>query len=223
MVGRTGIMLNGRQGDACLLAVTFFICIGVPRAANAQTLPPIQSEQTPESSDALVESLEKALSQGKAENAHALLLQILKRPHLTSDFLLRVGIKVAERELYEEAAEAFHRCIQEHPEIFEAYYNLALADIAQQKWEAALAILQHAPQRSRAEVLACSYLRGKVEESQGKTSEAEHDLSDAFAGAPQNPSYGMELGLLYVHEHAYTQAATVFERAAGFNSGSSFL
>ena len=216
-------MLNGRQGDACLLAVTFFICIGVPRAANAQTLPPIQSEQTPESSDALVESLEKALSQGKAENAHALLLQILKRPHLTSDFLLRVGIKVAERELYEEAAEAFHRCIQEHPEIFEAYYNLALADIAQQKWEAALAILQHAPQRSRAEVLACSYLRGKVEESQGKTSEAEHDLSDAFAGAPQNPSYGMELGLFYVHEHAYTQAATVFEHAAGFNSGSSFL
>ena len=71
--------------------------------------------------------------------------------------------------------------------------------------------------------MACSYLRGKVEESQGKTSEAEHDLSDAFAGAPQNPSYGMELGLFYVHEHAYTQAATVFEHAAGFNSGSSFL
>jgi tetratricopeptide (TPR) repeat protein len=72
-------------------------------------------------------------------------------------------------------------------------------------------------------VLACSYLRGKVEDSQGKTSEAEHDLAKAFAGAPQNPTYGMDLGLFYVHERAYLQAATVFERAAGFNPRSSFL
>jgi len=185
---------------------------------------PTRSEQLPESSsDAVVESLGRALSEGKAEKAHDLLIQILKRPHLTSAFLLRVGIQFAQRELYGEAAEAFQRCIQEHPEIFEAYYNLALADIAGQEWEAALATLQQAPQESRAEVLACSYLRGKVEDSQGKTSEAEHDLSDAFAGAPRNPTYGMDLGLFYVHEHGYLQAATVFERAAGFNPRSSFL
>ncbi|PYI85213.1 MAG: hypothetical protein DMF09_05810, partial [Verrucomicrobia bacterium] len=145
-----------------------------------------------------VESLEKALSEGKAEKAHDLLTQILKRPHLTSDFLLRVGIQFAEQELYGGAAEAFTRCIQEHPEIFEAYYNLSLADIAQQKWEEALASLQQAPKQSRAEVLACSYLRGKVEDSQGKTTEAERDLSDAFAGAPENPAYGMDLGLFYI-------------------------
>jgi tetratricopeptide (TPR) repeat protein len=58
---------------------------------------------------------------------------------------------------------------------------------------------------------------------QGKTSEAEHDLSDAFAGAPQNSTYGMDLGLFYVHEHAYLGAATVYERAARFNPRSSFL
>ncbi len=218
-------MLNGLRGDTPLLGVTLFICTaGVVCSAIAQNLPPPQSEQPSQSSsNALVESLEKALSEGKAEKAHDLLTQILKRPRLTSDFLLRVGIQFAERELYGEAAEAFQRCIQEHPEIFEAYYDLALADIAEQKWEAALSILQQAPQQSRAEILACSYLRGKVEDSQGKTSEAEHDLSDAFAGAPQNPTYGMDLGLFYVHEHAYLQAATVFERAAAFNSRSSFL
>jgi len=194
------------------------------RAAMAQTLPPTEGAQTSRSSsDAAIESLEGALSEGNAEKAHDLLIQILKRPHLTSDLLLRVGIQFAERELYGEAAEAFQRCIQEHPEVFEAYYNLALADIAEQKWEAALATLQQAPQKSRAEGLACSYLRGKVEDSQGKTSEAEHDLSDAFAGAPQNAAYGMDLGLFYVHERAYLKAATVFERATGFNSRSSFL
>jgi tetratricopeptide (TPR) repeat protein len=215
-------MLNHLRSHVSLLRVALFTCTALC-AAIAQTSLPPQKECTPESSDALVESLKKALSEDKPEKVHDLLLQILKRPHLTSDFLLRVGIQFAERELYEEAAETFRRCIQEHPEMFECYYNLALADIAQQKWEGAIAILQQAPQQSKAEVLACSYLRGKVEESQGKTSEAEHDLSEAFAGAPQNPGYGMDLGLFYIHEHAYTQAATVFERAAGFNPSSSFL
>jgi tetratricopeptide (TPR) repeat protein len=215
-------MLNRLSSHVPLLRVTLITCTAVC-AAIAQTSLPPQRERTPESSDARVESLDKALSQGRAEKAHGLLLQILKSPHLSSDSLLRVGIQFAQRELYADAAEAFQRCIQEHPDVFEAYYNLALADIAQQKWEAALAILRQAPQQTRAKVLACSYVRGKVEESLGKTSEAEHDLSEAFAGAPQNPTYGMDLGLFYVHERAYTQAATVFERAAGFNSSSSFL
>jgi tetratricopeptide (TPR) repeat protein len=217
-------MLNGLRGGASFLAVTLLICTATAVCALAQTLPPTDNEATPKSSsDALVQSLERALSERKAQGAHDLLIQILKRPRLSSDFLLRLGIQLADRELYGEAAEAFQRCIQEHPEVFEAYYNLALADIARQKWEEALATLQRAPHQSRAEVSACSYLRGKVEASQGKTSEAEDDLSEAFARAPQNPTYGMDLGLFYVHEHAYLKATTVFERAARFNSRSSFL
>ena len=231
MPGWTGVMMIGPRCNASLLALTLVVLTTTVVSARVrasatvtQALLLTQNGQLPESSpDAVLESLERALSEGKADKAHDLLIQILKRPHLTSDFLLRVGIQFASHELYGEAAEAFQRCIQEHPEVFEAYYNLALADIAEQKWEAALATLQQAPQESRAEVLACSYLRGKVEDSQGKTSEAEHDLSDAFAGTPQNPTYGMDLGLFYVHEHAYPQAATVFERAAGFNPRSSFL
>jgi len=232
MPGWTGVMVIGPRRDASFLAMALLVfaitavCASVsPSAvATAQASPSTQSGQLPESSsDTVVGSLERALTDGKTEKAHDLLIQILKRPHLTSDFLLRLGIQFAERELYGEAAEAFQRCIQEHPGVFEAYYNLALADIAEQKWEAALATLQQAPQQSRAEVLACSYLRGKVEDLQGKTSEAEHDLSDAFAGAPQNPTYGMDLGLFYVHEHAYLRAATVYERAARFNPRSSFL
>jgi len=224
-------MILCQEWGQVILVVTLLVCTTTvactsisANAAMAPVLLPAQGHQLPESSsDAVVDSLERALSKGQAEKAHDVLIQILKRPHLTSDFLLRVGIQFAGRELYGEAAEAFQRCIQEHPEIFEAYYNLALAEIAQQEWEAALATLHQAPQSSSAEVLACSYLRGKVEDSQGKTSEAEHDLAEAFAGAPQNPTYGMDLGLFYVHERAYLQAATVFERAAGFNPRSSFL
>jgi len=192
------------------LLVSVFLATAV-----AYGRPSAQAEQTPgPSSDALLASLEKALSEGKGEKANDFLMQILQRPNLTSDFLLRVGIQFAEREWYAAAAETFRRCIQEHPEVFEAYYNLALADIAQQEWDDAFTTLQQAPQRSRSEVLACSYLRGKVADSQGKTSEAEHDFSVAFEGAPQNPTYGMDLGLFYIQQHAYLRAATVFKRSA---------
>jgi tetratricopeptide (TPR) repeat protein len=225
MAGWTGVMLIGPRRVASLPAVALFIgTAAVVCAAIAQTLPAPQSEQTPESSsDAVVETLERALSEGRAEKAQDLLVQILKRPHLGSDVLLRVGIQFAERELYGEAAEAFQRCVQEHPAVFEAYYNLALADVAQQKWTESLATLKEAPQRSKAEVLACSYLRGKIEDAQGRTLEAQHDLSTAFVGAPQNQTYGLELGLFYIRQQAYAPATRVFERAARFNPHSSFL
>lgn len=190
----------------------------------AQALLLAQTEQQPgPASEALVESLERALSEGKAQKANDLLIEILKRPDPSSDVLLRVGIQFAERELYGEATESFRRCIQEHPDVFEAYYNLALAEIAEQKWEDALTTLEQAPQKSRSQILACSYLRGKVERSQGKITEAKRDLSDAFAGAPQNPTYGMDLGLFYIQQHDYLQAATVFGRAAELTPHSSFL
>ena len=193
-------------------------------AMVAQTSLPAQTEQKSKpSADALVKALERDLNEGKAQEARDLLVEILKRPHPASDVLLRVGIQFAEREMYREATESFQRCIQEHPEVFEAYYNLALAEIVEQKWEDALTTLQRAPQRSRSEILACSYLRGKVEHLQGKITEAERDLANAFAGAPQNPTYGMDLGLLYIQQRDYLQAATVFGRAAEFNPRSSFL
>jgi tetratricopeptide (TPR) repeat protein len=145
-------MLTGARLRKLFLAVTLLISASLG-GATTQASAPAQGDRTVQSSDALVESLEGAVSEGNNEKAHDLLLQILKRPHLTSDFLLRVGIQLAQRELYEDAAETFHRCIQEHPEVFEAYYNLALADIAQQNWETALAVLQQAPRQSKAEVL----------------------------------------------------------------------
>lgn len=196
-------------------------------AALSQPLFMIESGRAPESSpdDALrtAQKLEKALSQGRPEKVDEFLLQLLDRPHLDSDFLLRLGIRLAERELYPEAAQVFARCIQEHPTIFEAYYNLALVEVAQQKWTEALATLERAPQRSHAETMACSYLRGKIEDSEGETAKAEQDFSAAFEGAPQNETYGLDLGLFYIRHHFYPRAIAVLERAQRSNPHSSFL
>src|SRR5579864_8534221 len=116
---------------APVLTIALFICTPSPIYARygshsefcsdcsaiAPALASAQDQQTGGSSaDLLVESLERALSEGKAQKAHDLLMQILKRPHLTSDFLLRLGIQFAEREWYAAAAETFQRCIREHPQ-----------------------------------------------------------------------------------------------------------
>ena len=171
----------------------------------------------------LASALEESLSQAQFEKARAVFAQILERPHLSSDLLLRVGIQFAERELYPEAAQAFQRWVQEHPKLFEAYYYLALAEFARQNLAASLATLKTAPQKSKAEILACSYLRGKIEDAQGSAVEALHDLSIAFAGAPQNQTYGLELGLFYTRHRSYIRAIEVFERSLRLSPRAPFL
>ena len=211
-------MLKNLRDVSCLFQLTVLVCSVVVQTALAT-----QNQRVQPTPNAELEALKGALSENKQYEAHELLIGALRRPHLDSDFLLQLGIQFAEHELYEDAARAFDRCIEEHPTIFEAYYNLALADIAQEKWDAAIAAIERAPQQSRAQVLASLYLRGKVEQSRGQSDDAERDLSETFAGDPENPAYGMDLGLLYLRKRAYPRAAAVFEQAAKHNSGSPFL
>ena len=96
-------------------------------------------ESITESPESLAVALERALSKGQNETAQEILSQILKRPHVNADLLLKVGAGLAQRELYAEASQVFARCVGENPGIFEAHYDLALAEFAQQKLPEALA------------------------------------------------------------------------------------
>jgi tetratricopeptide (TPR) repeat protein len=167
--------------------------------------------------------LEQALSRQQVQEARQMLEQLLKHPRIDPDTLLRVGIGLAQRDLYPEAARVFARCVKDHPEIFEAYYNLALAEFAEQKLPEALAVLEGAPHGSKAQDLARLYLRGKIQSVLGKMLEAEHDLSAAFSGAPQQENYALDLGLFYLRQQAYARAAEIFKRGASFNPHSPFL
>jgi hypothetical protein len=94
------------------------------------------SEQSP---DTLARALATALSQGQDKKAREILRKILKRPQLDPDFLLAVGGQFAQHDQYAEAALAFSRCVRDHPAVFEAHYNLALAEFAEGKLAEALA------------------------------------------------------------------------------------
>jgi tetratricopeptide (TPR) repeat protein len=167
-------------------------------------------------------SFEKALSEGQISKARTILHQLLKHP-LNSEALSKLGVALAQQELYSEAVEVFTRWATDYPKLFEPHYNLALAYLALQKYPQALSTLEKAPETSKTQGLARLYLRGKIQEALGRTQEAEQNLSAAFSGAPQQENYALDLGLLYLRQRAYPKAASVFSRGSGFHPRSTYL
>lgn len=149
--------------------------------------------------------------------------KFLAEPNVTADTLLRTGVNLAQHELFREAADVFERCVKDHPALFEGYYNLALAELALRKYPAALARIQKAPRASRPQEVARTYLRGKIELALGQDAQAEQDLAAAFAVAPQEENYALDLGLAYIRARKYQPAVEVFEKARSFQKDSPFL
>ena len=152
-----------------------------------------------------------------------LLPAFLTEPRLPADILLRTGASLADHELYPEAARVFERCVEDFPQLFEGYYNLALAELALREFSEALATLAKAPHTAPASELARTYLRGKIESALGKNVEAERDLSTAFAAAPEEENYGLDLGLFYLRVQNYQRALAVFQKATSLLKNSPFL
>ena len=197
-----------------LVLVVVFVAFHHPYPVRSQQAGPAAS---------LEQDINKALEQGASEQATRALDELLARPQLDSDALLRVGVRFAQKGLYAQAASAFGRCTRDYPSIFEGHYNLALAELAQKHYSQALAAIGQAPQGSESEAAASLYLRGKIEADQGHTSEAEHDLSLAFEREPGQENYALDLGMVYLRTHEYPKAEDVFTRGSGRNPRSPYL
>jgi len=190
------------------------------RVAAAQT----EGAQTPNApSPPLGGQIEDALAKGNTDTARMLVPKFLNEPNVSADMLLRIGVNLAQHELFPEAADVFGRCVENHPSLFEGYYNLALAKLALRQYPAALATIQRAPRASRPQEVARTYLRGKIESVLGQNAQAERDLASAFAAAPQEENYALDLGLAYIHARTYQPAVEVFEKASSFQKDSPFL
>ena len=175
------------------------------------------------STASLTASLEEALAEGQRAKAREILDQLLQRPQVDADQLLAVGVRFAQQELYSEASQAFARCTRDHPELFEAHYNLALADLALQRLPEAFASIAEATPQYAEQQFAKRYLRGKIEAALGSLREAEIDLGAAFTQEPQEENYALDLGTLYLRQGSYSSAAGVFEKGARYNPRSPYL
>jgi tetratricopeptide (TPR) repeat protein len=170
----------------------------------------------------LGKSLEAALAEGRNSEAQSQLHSLLKKSQINPDILLKAGIHFAQKGLYDDAALAFGRCAQEHPEIFEAHYDLALAEFGLRHYGRAFSVLESAQARSREEKLRLFYLRGKIENALGQSREAKRDLTAAFVADPSNENYALDLGLYDLEHNAYPEAVKVFAQAQTFHPHSVF-
>lgn len=192
-----------------------------PRSAVGEQVAHEEAAQAPaESADA---HIDVALAKGDLNATRQLLEEFLAEPTLPADGLLRTGVNLAKQDLYPEPAQVFRRCVRDYPGMFEGYYNLALGERALRKYSEAVATLNKAPRTAGSEEEARTYLRGKIEVALNQNAEAEQDLAVAFAAAPQEENFALDLGLLYIRAQKYQQAAEVFRKASGFRKDSSFL
>lgn len=192
----------------------------LPRVAAAQT----KGAQTPNAaSPTLGGQIEDALVKGNIDAVRMLVPKFLNEPNVSADMLLRIGVNLAQHELFPEAADVFGRCVENHPRLFEGYYNFALAKLALRQYPVALATIQQAPHATRPQEVARTYLRGKIESDLGQNAQAEQDLAAAFAATPQEENYELDLGLAYIRARSYQPAVEVFEKASTFHKNSPFL
>jgi tetratricopeptide (TPR) repeat protein len=172
---------------------------------------------------ALAAALDRALAAGEMEQARQALNTMLARPHVELQVLLETGAKLADRELFEPARAVFARAVNDYPQIFEARYNLALADYALRRFPEAQTALDGAPELSQEQKLSREYLRGKLYDALGQTDLAEKSFLTAFKGAPQQENYALDLGLYYLRMHLYTKALETLKTGAKYHPDSTYL
>lgn len=195
------------------LAMPFYCCRIVSQSKTDRV----------QNSTSLESAIESALADGRNSNAETMLATLLRQTQLDPDLLLKAGASFAQNGLYRDAAIAFERCLEDHPEIFEAHYDLALSEFAQQRYTKAIAILRAARPQNKRQRLALSYMRGKVEDALGYSQEAGKDLTVAFFGDPKNEDYALDLGLYYIRQTGYIQATKVLAKSITYHPDSPFV
>lgn len=192
-------------------------------AQSSSNRAPARAEGETSETPAMVEqALESALNQGRYDQAQGLLRALLKPSGTSADIFLRAGIALAQRGLYDQAALAFRRCAEGYPDIFEAHYDLALAEFALGRYTQAGSTLTTAHPQSRREQLRLLYLRGKIANAEGRFAEARRDLATAFNGDPQEESYALDLGVYCLRHGAYPEATNIFFKARAFHPDSAY-
>jgi tetratricopeptide (TPR) repeat protein len=160
---------------------------------------------------------------GDPARTRRIVSEITVLPRVNLDVLLQAGVKLAGQEMYQEAAQVFSRAVRDYPNSFEAHYNLALAHFALQKFAEARAALNGISNPSQQQQLAREYLLGKILDATGDHSLAERSLAAAFAGAPQEENYALDLGLFYLQRQNYTRAVSTLEIGVKHHPQSVFL
>ncbi|HYM05063.1 MAG TPA: tetratricopeptide repeat protein [Terriglobales bacterium] len=171
----------------------------------------------------LAAAMDRALAEGHPEQAQKALSELLERPHVELEVLLACGARLADKERFEPARAVFGRAVEEYPRSFEAHYNLALADIALQRFDEARAALDAPVGTSKDQQPAREYLRGKIHEAKGEPALAERSFSAAFSAAPEQENYALDLGMFYLRQRNPVKAREILAAGVKYHPDSVYL
>jgi tetratricopeptide (TPR) repeat protein len=123
----------------------------------------------------------------------------------------KVGALLAQHGADAEAITEFHKAIQDDPQMYDAYFNLAVVCLRRKQIErAAQAVDQAMAIRQTGEAYN---LMGDLREEQGRSQEALESLKQAVQMEPANEGYVFDYGLELIAHMNYDPATQVFRAA----------
>jgi tetratricopeptide (TPR) repeat protein len=121
------------------------------------------------------------------------------------------GIGLLDAQQYEKSVHAFERVAALRPDYADAYTNMAIVEIAWERYDDAKPHLAKALTLLPGDPRAL-YYRALVERNAGQVKEAIADFEAELAKYPRSRDGLRELGFSYFQEHDYASARTAYER-----------
>jgi tetratricopeptide (TPR) repeat protein len=128
-----------------------------------------------------------------------------------------LGIAYLDQFQYADAVQAFNEVVKLRPEYADAYTNIALTNIAWEKYGSARDSLERALALSPDDARALYYL-ALLERRAGNSDAEIADLEAVVKRYPQSRDARRDLGTSYYREHKYSQAIEQFEALLAIDS-----
>lgn len=138
------------------------------------------------------------------------------------DVMLSTAVALGRHGFHGEALPILNRVVEASPRYPEAYYNLALAHVSQQRAEEAIPLLEKAADL-RPELFEARLLLGNLLAQGGDHERAIPHLRAAAAIRPDNTKLAAFLGLQYLQGRYYGEAVKILRKAVDLDPSNSDL
>lgn len=141
--------------------------------------------------------------------------------HYPNSSLLQqlLGVAQFKKGLNDEARQAFRRAIELDPSLPQNYYNLALVDLSQQKYDGAAASLEKFLRFDPSDAAEAHLLLGRAYQNLNRTEPAIEQFRQALALSPRLPLAHYHLGFAYQSQGNRTAAVEEFQKEMQDNPG----
>ncbi|MGO9273388.1 MAG: tetratricopeptide repeat protein [Terriglobia bacterium] len=187
-------------------SVPLCLCAGSSFAIISHLLPAQDSEQA--AGDQIAENITLGHTDEALDEARGAVKQFPNSSRLQQLF----GVALFKKGLNDEARQTLRRAIELDPGISENYYNLALVDLSERRYDAAAVSLEGALHRDPPNPAEVHLLLGRAYQNLNRTEPAIDQFKQALALEPRLPLAHYHLGFAYHSQGDQGAALGEFEK-----------